>query len=240
VPLALNSADSPLIVIGCAAIRGAAIRGIVAVGVLTAAVGTAGCGARTADYSSFVTSSATSTDAAESESTEPTPIAAYLASAGVTGQQVPIKTLTDISVTLPRPTGWTTYDNPNFSPGTEAIAKDNNYPTALLMVFKLDGKFDVSAALEHGDDSAELSENFTRLHASREDFKGFPSSMIEGSYDLNGTRVHSYNRVVIADTPAPEPTRYLIQLTVTTLANQAAAQAPDVGQIINGFDVAVT
>lgn len=231
-PLAL--AGSRLTAIGCAPIRF-----LMAIAVLTAAGGTAGCGARTADYSSFVTSSATSTDIADSASTEPTPIAAYLASAGVTGQQVPINTLTGIRVTLPRPSGWTTYDNPNFSPGTEAIAKNNNYPTALLMVFKLDGKFDVSAALEHADDSAELSENFTRLNSSREDFKGFPSSMIEGSYDLNGTRVHTYSRVVIADTPAPESTRYLIQLTVTTLANQAAAQAPDVGQIINGFDVAV-
>ena len=63
--------------------------------------------------------------------------------------------------------------------------------------------------------------------------------MIEGSYDLNDTRVHSYNRVVIPVTPAPRFQRYLVQLTVTTLADQAAAQAPDVGQIINGFTVTV-
>jgi hypothetical protein len=157
----------------------------------------------------------------------------------VTGQQVALDKLTDLTVTLPRPPGWTKYANPNFSPGTEAIAKNNTYPTALLMVFKLDGVFDVALALKHADADAELSKNFTKLNSSADDFKGFPSSMIEGSYDLNGTRVHTYNRVVIPVTPAPRFQRYLVQLTVTTLADQAAAQAPDVGQIINGFTVTV-
>lgn len=213
------------------------IRGLgIAAAVIAVAVGTVGCGARTADYSSFVTSSATTT---ESTSTTPTPIAQFLASAGVTGQQVTLDKLTDLTVTLPRPPGWTTYANPNFSPGTEAIAKNNTYPTALLMVFKLDGEFDVALALKHADADAELSKNFTRLNSSADDFQGFPSSMIEGSYDLNGIRVHSYNRVVIPVTPAPRFQRYLVQLTVTTLADQAAAQAPDVGQIINGFTVTV-
>jgi len=213
------------------------IRGLgIAAAVIAVAVGTVGCGARTADYSSFVTTSAKTT---ESTSTTPTPIAQYLASAGVTGQQVTLDKLTDLTVTLPRPPGWTKYANPNFSPGTEAIAKNNTYPTALLMVFKLDGEFDVALALKHADADAELSKNFTRLNSSADDFQGFPSSMIEGSYDLNGIRVHSYNRVVIPVTPAPRFQRYLVQLTVTTLADQAAAQAPDVGQIINGFTVTV-
>ena len=43
-----------------------------------------------------------------------------------------------------------------------------------------------------------MSENFKKLNASLDDFNGFPSSMIEGSYDLNGKRMHSYNRIVIA------------------------------------------
>jgi len=207
--------------------------------IIAVAVGTAGCSARTADYSSFVTTSAKTTESTESTSTTPTPIAQYLASTGVTGQQIALDKLTDLTVTLPRPPGWTTYANPNFSPGTEAIAKNNTYPTALVMVFKLDGDFDVAAALKHADADAELSKNFTKLNSSADDFAGFPSSMIEGSYDLNGTRVHTYNRVVIPVTPAPRFQRYLVQLTVTTLADQAAAQAPDVGQIINGFAVTV-
>jgi hypothetical protein len=217
-----------------------ALRGFgVTVAILAATVSAVGCGTRTADYSSVVTTSAKSTEDIETISTTPTPIAQYLASAGVVGQQIPLDKLTDLTVTLPRPPGWSTYDNPNFSPGTEAIAKNNNYPTALLMVFKLDGDFDVQAALKHADASAELSRNFTKLHSSSDDFKGFPSSMIEGSYDLGQKRLHSYNRVVIPVTPAPRFERYLVQLTITTMADQAAALAPDVGQIINGFNITV-
>ena len=217
-----------------------AIRGSgVAAALIAVVVGAVGCGARTADYSPFITTSAKTTESTESTSATPTPIAQYLASAGVTGQQVALDKLTDLTVTLPRPPGWTKYANPNFSPGTEAIAKNNTYPTALVMVFKLDGDFDVTAALKHADADAELSKGFTELNSSADDFKGFPSSMIEGSYDLNGTRLHTYNRVVIPVTPAPRFQRYLVQLTVTTLADQAAAQAPDVGQIINGFTIAV-
>jgi len=207
---------------------------------LTAAL-LSGCGANTADYSTIGTRTPTTTSADPGEtSTRPVPIAEYLNSVGVTGQQVPLDELTDLTVTLPRPPGWTKYANPNFSPGTEAIAKNNTYPTAMVMVFKLSGNFDVAKALEHGDDSAELSKDFKRLNYSTDDFDGFPSAMVEGSYDLEGTRLHTYNRIVIPVTPEPEFQRYLVQFTVTTRADKAAAQAPEVQQVIEGFTVKVT
>lgn len=208
----------------------------IATAALAAALVAVGCQAHTADYSSFATTSPRSTP--ESTPATPTPIAQYLSGLGVTGQQLALDELTDLTVTLPRPPGWSTYTNPNFSPGTEAIAKGNTYPTALVMVFKLDGNFDVAEALEHADDDAELSTNFTRLNSSDADFNGFPSAMIEGSYDSGPTRLHAYNRIVIPVTP--EFDRYLVQFTVTTLADKAAAQAPDVLKVIEGFSVKVT
>jgi hypothetical protein len=206
-----------------------------AAALLTVALTTAGCSAHTADYSSVWTSSPAVTTMAPP--TSPTPIAQYLSSVGVTGEQVALDKLTDLTVTLPRPPGWTTYANPNFSPGTEAIAKNNTYPTAMVMVFKLDGNFDIPAALEHADDDAELSRNFNRLNYSNADFAGFPSAMIEGSYDHSEDRLHTYNRIVFPVTSKFD--RYLVQFTVTTLADQAAAQAPDVEKVIGGFSVAV-
>ncbi len=219
--------------------KNAARRRWTAVGALATAVVAVvavGCQAHTADYSSFATTSPRSTT--ESTPTSPTPIAQYLAGVGVTGEQLPLDELTDLTVTLPRPPGWSTYANPNFSPGTEAIAKDNTYPTALVMVFKLDGNFDVAEALEHADDDAELTTNFTRLNSSDADFDGFPSAMIEGSYDSGETRLHAYNRIVVPVTADFD--RYLVQFTVTTLADKAAAQAPDVLKVIEGFSVKVT
>jgi len=203
----------------------------------------AGCGSPTPDYAVIrpdgtpTVESPVAAEESASTSTSPTPIADYLEGVGVTGEQVPLDELTDLVVTLPIPKGWTAYNNPNFSPGTEAIAKDGTYPTAMVMVFRLDGSFDVAQALEHADDSAEMSENFIKLNYSKADFNGFPSSMIEGSYDLADLRLHSYNRVVIPVTP--EFDRYLVQFTVTTLANKAEAQAPEVEEIIRGFSVSV-
>ena len=203
--------------------------------IIAAATATA-CGPRTADYTSLLPSSSTST--APSTSTTPTPIAEYLDSVGVTGEQIALEKLTDLTVTLPRPPGWTTYTNSNLSPGTEAIAKNNTYPTAMVMVFRLGGSnFDVPAAMAHADDDAALAKDFVRLNFSADDFDGFPSSMIEGSYDHLGTRLHTYNRVVIPVTSTFE--RYLVQFTVTTLADQAAASAPDVQKVIEGFSVSV-
>jgi hypothetical protein len=206
-----------------------------ATAIVVAATMTA-CGPKTADYTTLLPSSPTSTSTT-STSASPTPIAQYLNSVGVTGQQVALDKLTDLTVTLPRPPGWTKYANPNLSPGTEAIAKNNTYPTAMVMVFKLDGNFDVPAAMKHANDDALVSKGFTRLNSSDQDFMGFPSSMIEGSYDHLGTRLHTYNRVVIPVTPNFD--RYLVQFTVTTRADQAAAMAPEVGQVIEGFTVAV-
>ncbi|MCB0931823.1 MAG: LpqN/LpqT family lipoprotein [Mycobacterium sp.] len=205
--------------------------------ILALAFGAVGCSAHsTPDYSSLVTTSATSTE--ETSPTEaPTPIADYLASVDVTGQQVPLDKLTDITVTLTKPPGWTKYANPNFSPGTEAIAKNNTYPTAMVMAFKLTGNFDVAEALKHAPADAELSQNFTKLNFSEAPFMGFPSSMIEGTYDLNGTRLHTYSRIVIPVSPGPAFQRYLVQFTVTSRADQAGPEAGDVEAVIKSFTV---
>jgi hypothetical protein len=199
------------------------------------AVAAAGCGAQSPDYTSLLT---TTTSAKPTETTTPVPISQYLESAGVVGQPVAPDKLTDLIVTMPSPKGWEQYSNPRFAPGTRVIAKGDTYPTAMLMVFQLSGgDFDAKKAIEHGNADAELSENFTKLNASLDNFKGFPSSMIEGSYDLNGRRMHSYNRVVIATGAAPANQRYLIQFTVTGYADKARDEAPDIEAVISGFNV---
>ena len=200
------------------------------------AVAAAGCGDKSPDYTSLLT---TTTSAKPTSTETPVPIAQYLESAGVVGQPVAPDKLTDLTVTMPKPKGWEQYSNPRFAPGTRVIAKGDTYPTAMLIVFKLSGgDFDAKKAIEHGNADAELSENFKKLNASLDDCKGFPSSMIEGSYDLNGKRMHSYNRIVIATGAPPANQRYLVQFTVTGYADKAAAEAPDIEAIIAGFNVA--
>ena len=59
--------------------------------------------------------------------------------------------------------------------------------------------------------------------------------MIEGSYDLNGRRMHSYNRIVIATGAPPANQRYLVQFTVTGYAEKAQPKRrPDIEAVITG------
>lgn len=208
---------------------------------LAAALALTPCTTETPDYQSiWSTTSATPTSpSAAADSAEPMSIATFLEQAGVAGQPVAPDKLTDLTVSMPTPKGWEPYRNSNLSPGTRMIAKGETYPTAMLIVFELNGDFDVAQALSHANTDAETSENFTELNTSTADFGGFPSSMIEGSYDLSGTRMHSYNRIVIATGAPPTSQRYLVQFTVTGYADKAAEEAPDIEEIIRGFTVKV-
>ncbi len=199
-----------------------------------------GCAPKPVDYQSLLsTTPMTTTTAAEEGSEAAVPIATYLEQKGVVGEPIPADKLTDLTVTYPTPPGWKPFFNSNLAPGTRVIAEGTTYPMAMVIVFKLNGDFDVKEAIGHGYVDAEMSENFRRLNASMDDFKGFPSAMIEGSYDLNGDRMHTYNRIVIATGAPPANQRYLIQFTVTGYADKAAEEAPDIEAIIRGFDIAV-
>lgn len=197
-----------------------------------------GCGAKTPDYQSVWSTSSTAPTTTTTDAA-PVPIAQFLEEKGVKGDPIEPQKLTDLIVTMPQPKGWTQYKNPNFAPGTQVIAKNDTYPTAMLLVFKLTGDFDVNEAIKHGYADAQLSQNFKQLNASTNNWHGFPSSMIEGSYDLNGRRMHSYNRIVIPTTAPPANQRYLVQFTVTGYAERAAEEAPDIEAVIGGFDVKV-
>jgi hypothetical protein len=205
------------------------------------ALAVAGCGPSTPDYKSiWTTTTSTTTTAPNTE--KPISLSTYFENIGITGAPVAPDKLTDLTVTVPEPPGWKPYFNVNLAPGTRTIAKGDTYPTAMLLVFQLDGNFDVREALKHANGDAELSQNFSKLNDSTNDFMGFPSSMIEGTYDLNGQRMQSYNRIVIAQgTPAraglPGQT-YLVQLTVTAFANEAQDDGPDIEAVIKGFTVA--
>jgi hypothetical protein len=210
------------------------------VGAVAAAVlALTACGPKTPNYQSIWSTSPTTTTSVDKSQLVPFPD--YLSKLGVQSQQVVPGGLTDLKVDLPRPHGWTEYKNPNYSPGTVVIAEHDTYPIAMLMVFRLSGDFDADEAVKHADADALLSENFKKLDESQDKFQGFPSSMIEGSYDLNGQRMQTYNRVVIATSNPPKPgIHYLIQMTVTGYAEKAKEQAPDIEAIIKGFSVSAT
>jgi hypothetical protein len=214
------------------------LRGCAAVAAAVAlAVATAGCAPKPPDYQSILSKTPTTTTTT-SATAKPVPLSQYLQSIGVTGQQVAPASLPDLTVSIPTPPGWAPFSSPNISPQTVMISKGGKFPTARLVVFKLSGDFDPAQVIKHGNDDAQLFENFKQLDASGAPYNGFPSSMIQGSYDLDGMRLHSWNRIVIATGSPPAHQRYLVQLTITSLADQAAAESTDIEAIIHGFVVA--
>jgi hypothetical protein len=210
--------------------------GLLAVAALTTSA--IACAPKSPDYQSILAKSSTTTSTTGAPTAKPIPLSQYLENIGVTGKQVAPNALTDLRVSIPTPPGWSPFTNPNIAPETVIISKGGKYPTARLVVFKLRGDFDAAQVVKHGNDDAQLFDNFTQLDNSTADFNGFPSSMIQGSYDLDGMRLHSWNRIVIATGSPPAKQRYLVQLTISGLADQAVAQSTDIEAIIRGFVVA--
>jgi hypothetical protein len=169
---------------------------------------------------------------------KPEPFSQYLESNGISGSPISPDQLTDIIVSLPIPQGWQRVNRANIPQTTELIAKADSFPNAMLIVFKLAGVFDAKELVKHGNDDARLAQNFRQLETSDADFHGFPSSMVEGSYNLGDQRLHTINRIVIAHGSGEDADRYLIQLAVTSLADKAVADAVDVEAILHGFTVA--
>jgi hypothetical protein len=194
------------------------------------------CGPKNPDYQSIWSTKPTTTSPKPTEA--PEPFAQYLKDMGVSGTPVAPDQLTDLTATIPTPPGWAKSDNPKASPTTFAIAKGEGLPAAILEVFKMEGDFDAAELVKHGNADAALLTDFKQLGASNANFHGFPSSMIEGSYDIGGVRLHTYNRMVVATGSGPDKQRYLIQLSVTSRADKAAPEAADVETIIKGFTVA--
>jgi hypothetical protein len=210
---------------------------VAAAAVVAAAFLADACAPKPPDYQSILSTTSTATTTKPAE--KPVPLSQYLQSIGVTGEPVAPGSLPDLTVSIPTPPGWSPFTSPNISPQTLIISQGGKFPTARLVVFKLNGDFDPAQVIKHGNDDAQLFENFKQLDASGAPYNGFPSSMIQGSYDLEGgMRLHSWNRIVIATGSPPTHQRYLVQLTITGFANQAAAQSSDINAIIHGFVVA--
>lgn len=212
-------------------------RRVAAAATVAVAFSSGGCAPKPTDYQSILSTTSTTTTTKPAE--KPVPLSQYLQSIGVTGEPVAPGSLPDLTVSIPTPPGWSPFTSPNISPQTLIISQGGKFPTARLVVFKLNGEFDPAQVIKHGNDDAQLFPNFKQLDASGAPYNGFPSSMIQGSYDLEGgMRLHSWNRIVIATGTPPAHQRYLVQLTITGFADQAAAQSTDINTIIHGFVVA--
>ncbi|MGV0748185.1 LpqN/LpqT family lipoprotein [Mycolicibacter minnesotensis] len=142
------------------------------------------------------------------------------------------------NITLPMPAGWSHVPDPNV-PDAFAVIADRRSgslytPNAQVVVYRLDGQFDPKEAITHGFVDSQTLMAWQTTNASLNDFNGFPSSIIEGTYRDADMTLNTSRRHVIVPT---DDTAYLVSLTVTTGAGRAIGTAPATDGIINGFRV---
>lgn len=165
----------------------------------------------------------------------------YFKEKGVTLEPQKAAGFTALNIVLPVPAGWSLVPDPNVPDAFTVIADrkggDALYtPNAQLTVYKLVGDFDPREAISHGLVDSQLLPNWQSTNGAIEDFGGFLSSQIEGTYRDTDLTLNTNRRHVIAQSGAD---RYLVTLSVTTAANQVVAAAPATEGIIKGFKVAV-
>jgi hypothetical protein len=161
----------------------------------------------------------------------------YLATLNVNGEPARFDATPGLSVTVPVPDGWARTADPLFATGIEFVQPVNKQaalPSVTLMAIRLTGDFDAKDAIHHANTDA-LPPKATDVTESYDDYDGFPSAAAQG----NAGGAEHYSRIVIADVPSAQ-TRYLVQMTVTTFANQPIAQSPELTDIVSGFKVAVS
>lgn len=168
-------------------------------------------------------------------------ITEFLKGKGVTMEPQKAQGFTALNIVLPMPPGWTLVPDPNVPDAFSVIADrqggDGLYTSnAQLVVYKLDGEFDPREAISHGYVDAQQLFAWQSTDASMEEFCGFPSAVIEGTYRENDLTLNTSRRTLIAESGG---SRYLVTLSVTTGASQVVATANATDAIVNGFRVSV-
>ncbi len=164
----------------------------------------------------------------------------YLQAKGVKLEAQKAQGFKALDITLPVPGRWTQVPDPNV-PDAFAVIADRlgaslYTSNAQVVVYKLVGKFDPKDAITHGFVDSQQLQAWQTTNASRADFGGFPSSVIEGTYRQNDMTLNTSRRHVIATSGSE---KYLVSLSVTTAFSQAVSDGPATDAIINGFRVAV-
>ncbi len=162
----------------------------------------------------------------------------YLQSVGIKVTPVSPESPANVRIDVPLPQGWESLgalDPAYLIADKPSDADQGRTPSAVAYLIKLQGPLDARKIItEHGFADAQNTQNFQKIASSLDDFQGYPSAAIEGTYDNQNVRVHAWNRDVIV----PDgPLHYLVQFTVTTTEAQTAALSKDVAALTGGLKI---
>ncbi|EKF25944.1 putative lipoLpqN family protein [Mycolicibacterium hassiacum DSM 44199] len=167
-------------------------------------------------------------------------LADYFESKGVRMEPQVADGFTALNIVLPLPRGWAHVPDPNV-PDAFAVIADRvggglYTSNAQLVVYKLVGDFDPLEAISHAFVDAQRLPGWRTTDAAFTEFGGFPSALIEGTYQDNSLTLNTSRRHVIATSGAD---RYLVSLSVTTSIDQVVPAAEATDAIARGFRVSV-
>lgn len=206
----------------------------VAVAIGTGLSATACGSAPTPAAESSSTSAVSSAPAAsETPALPPTPtdqtIFQYFEKHGATLEWQTQQGLKSLKVEELAPPGWTQTGSAQIPDafalwGRSGIPDGQYIPRVLILVGKLTAPIDAKEAIRYGFIDSEQLAGWKRNKASLDDFDGFPSSLVEGSYPNKGVDLATSNRYVLAQAGDAQ---YFIQVSITMAFSQAKDLAAD-------------
>ncbi|ORX14610.1 hypothetical protein AWC31_25850 [Mycolicibacterium wolinskyi] len=152
------------------------------------------------------------------------------------------ETLSGIHVSVAEPSGWVKAAPEEAGDtggafqifGKKDVPEGEYIPRAILMVGQLSGPVDPQQVVSYGFVDAERLPEWHRIRASLDDYSGFPSSFIEGTYRNEGNEFHVYNRYIIAAGAGKD---FLVQWTVRATESQIDGIADDIDQLENKLSI---
>ncbi|OAT66877.1 hypothetical protein AWB85_14700 [Mycobacteroides immunogenum] len=182
--------------------------------------------------------SSSSTPESTAPAAKPISMNEYLHSIGIKVTPVSPESPANVRIDVPLPQGWESLgalDPAYLIADKPSGADQGRTPSAVAYLIKLEGPLDAREIItEHGFADAQNTQSFRKIASSLDDFQGYPSAAIEGTYDNQNVRVHAWNRDVIV----PDgPLHYLVQFTVTTTEAQTSALSPDIAELTGGLKI---
>lgn len=163
-------------------------------------------------------------------------VAQYLAAKGVEVLPLDRSGAAQLGIDLTVPAGWDVLAA-NAFPGATAVSAEPNLmengfaPNAVLLVGKLSATVDSTELLDCSFADARIMPGWIEQKAVSEELGGWPSRFVQGQFTADNLRLAVTTRYVVIDASD----QFLVQLTVTVLADQEDRLAFDVDAINSGL-----
>ncbi|WP_157392622.1 LpqN/LpqT family lipoprotein [Nocardia terrae] len=152
-----------------------------------------------------------------------TTIAEYLATNQIQAAPVDPAAPGAPKVTVGIPEGWQQVPAGMF-PGSYGVWTQppvNGWAdNAVLLVASFTPAVDPAELLAHAFADARQLPNWQDLDTDTNDFEGYPSAGITGTYDVEQLTLWAYNRYILVNSPTGQ---YMVQLTITTRTDSDGA-----------------